>query len=353
MMMVLEGRKLPLTFYVLDSMEAPACGVADKCFEPKDYRSLVDAADVVTFEFEHVPEEALEYAEERGKLVPRLSVVALKRERWRERELYRRLDLPTPRFFIVEGAEEALKLVRDEFNYRAVIKESRGGYDGRGQHFIRTASDVERVREALKKVNDVLVVEEFVDFDYEASVVAVRDFRGRFASYPPTYNYNERGILVYNYGPLPDAEVGARMVSFAQKLAEALNYVGVLAVEFFVRDGEVLINELAPRVHNTGHYTLDAAFISQFEQHIRAVVGVEAGETSLMSCGGMVNILGLEPSRVPLEILKYGKVYWYGKREVRRRRKMGHVNVVGGSLEEVKSKVEAVMRLLYPSGPEL
>nr|WP_252900356.1 ATP-grasp domain-containing protein [Vulcanisaeta sp. JCM 14467] len=192
------------------------------------------------------------------------------------------------------------------------------------------------------------VVEELVNFDYEVSIVVTRDGKGDFRAYPPTFNYNSKGILVYNYGPLNDGEVLDKFVEVARKLADSLNYVGTMAIEFFVRGGDVLINEFAPRVHNTGHYTLDAAFVSQFEQHLRAITGMELGDTALLSYGGMVNILGT--SRVPPEVLRYGKVYWYGKGEVRRRRKMGHVNVVGESLDDVKRKISIIMDLIYPEG---
>lgn len=124
-----------------------------------------------------------------------------------------------------------------------------------------------------------------------------------------------------------------------------------MGIEFFVRDGEILINEFAPRVHNTGHYTLDSAYISQFEQHIRAITGIELGSTELLTFGGMVNILGTDD--VPPEVLRYGKVYWYGKPDVKKRRKMGHVNVIGKDLEEVKQKIDIIMKLIYKQGLDL
>ncbi|PVU68255.1 5-(carboxyamino)imidazole ribonucleotide synthase [Sulfolobus sp. SCGC AB-777_G05] len=343
-MMILEGRKYPFTFYVLDDLNTPACRIADKCFTPSQYKEFVDSSDIVTFEFEHVSEEALSYAEESGKLLPKLNSVELKRERWKEKVYYKDHGLPTPRFLVANDGEEALKILKDEFNNVGVIKQSRGGYDGKGQYFIK--GDVEKYS-FIKNMKCKFVVEEYVDFDYEASIIAVRDKNGNFKAYPPTFNYNEKGILVYNYGPLNDP----RFAEIANKLMDSLEYVGTMGIEFFVRDVEILINEFAPRVHNTGHYTLDAAFVSQFEQHLRAITGIELGTTQLLSYGGMVNILGTD--QVPFEVLKYGKVYWYGKGEVRKRRKMGHVNVVGENLEEVKQKVDIIMRLLYPQGLDL
>ncbi|QIW23666.1 5-(carboxyamino)imidazole ribonucleotide synthase [Sulfolobus sp. S-194] len=343
-MMILEGRKYPFTFYVMDEPNAPACRIVDKCFTLDEYKKMIDEADIVTFEFEHVKEEALQYAEDQGKLLPKLNTVELKRERWKEKTYYREHNLPTPRFYVANDGEEALRILKDQFNNVGVLKQSRGGYDGKGQYFIK--GDVEKY-EFIKDMKCKFVVEEFVNFNYEASIIAVRDQKGNFKAYPPTFNYNEKGILVYNYGPLNDN----RFAEIAKRLMNSLDYVGTIGIEFFVRDGEILINEFAPRVHNTGHYTLDAAFVSQFEQHLRAISGLELGSTELLSYGGMVNILGTD--NVPLEVLKYGKVYWYGKKEVRKRRKLGHVNVVGSNLEDVKQKVDIIMKLIYPQGLDL
>jgi len=352
-MMILEGRKYPLAFYVLDSPEAPACRVADKCFKLEEYKELVDSVDVVTFEFEHVYGEALRYANEKDKLLPGIESVELKRERWKEREFLRRAGVPTPRYYLAYSVDEVAKLLKNEFNFYGVVKESRLGYDGKGQYFIKSQSDFEKARDYLAKVRDVFVVEEYVDFDYEASIILVRDQRKNFACYPPTYNRNEKGVLVYNYGPLRDGGITAQMAEVAKKIALALDYVGVMAVEFFVKSERVFVNEIAPRVHNTGHYTLDAAHISQFEQHLRAITGLGHGSTELTSCGGMVNVLGLPLESIPIEVLRYGKLYWYGKREVRKRRKMGHINIVDSNVESVKAKVEKVLSILYPNGLDL
>lgn len=350
-MMILENRKYPIKFYVMDSPEAPACRVADKCFKPDEYREMIDSVDIVTFEFEHVYGEAIKYAHEIGKLVPSIESIELKRQRWRERVFYKEHGIPTPRFFIAQNAEEVYKLAKNEFNYRCVVKQSTGGYDGKGQFFIKSKTDLDSNIDAIKRISDIFIVEELVEFDYEASIIAVRSSDGVFKAYPPTYNYNEKGILVYNYGPIRNEAVSIKMMEIGKKLAESLNYVGVMGIEFFVRGDEVLVNEFAPRVHNTGHYTLDAAFTSQFENHVRALLGLEPGQTKLLSYGGMVNILGLH--NPPLDVLKYGKLYWYGKNEARKRRKMGHINVVGDTIEEVRDKINKIMNILYPNGPDL
>lgn len=343
-MMILEGRKYPFEFYVLgDKDNDPACKIAHKCFSEDEYKQMIDSSDVVTFEFEHVSEKALEYAEEQGKLLPRLNTVELKRERYKEKEFLRNNGFPVPRFYVAEDGEEALRILKDEFNNEGVIKISRGGYDGKGQYFIH--NDVEKYQ-FIKDMKCKFVVEEFVRFDFEASIIAVRS-KNEFKYYTPSFNYNEKGILVYNYGPY----YNEKMASIAEELTRKLEYSGTIGIEFFVRGNEVLINEIAPRVHNTGHYTLDAAATSQFEQHIRAISGLPLGPTDVLAFFGMVNILGTDT--LPVEILKYGKVYWYGKTEVRKRRKMGHVNILGENLEDIKRKIDIVMKLIYPQGYEL
>lgn len=340
-MMILEGRKYPFNYFVLGNKDDPARKVADRFFTNEEYKKMIDESDVVTFEFEHVLNEALLYAEEKGKLLPRYNSVELKIERHKEKEFYKMKNFHTPRFFVANDGKEALEILRKEFNNYGVIKRSIGGYDGKGQYFIK--NDVERFN-SIKEMKEKFVVEEFVEFDYEASIIATSNGK-EVKCFDPTYNYNEKGILVYNYGPLENKIVSEKMKEIAKKLAKELNYIGTFAIEFFVKGNEVLINEFAPRVHNTGHFTLDAAYVSQFEQHIRAITNLELAEAKILKPSGMVNILGI--NKIPEEVLKYGKMYWYGKEEVRKRRKMGHLNVVGDSIDEVKMKIEKIMKIIY------
>ncbi|AWR97386.1 5-(carboxyamino)imidazole ribonucleotide synthase [Acidianus sulfidivorans JP7] len=343
-MMILEGKKYPFEFYVLgDKDNDPACKIADKCFSENEYKQMIDSCDVVTYEFEHVNDNALEYAEEKEKLLPRINSVELKRERYKEKEYLRNNGFPVPRFYVAEDGKEAIRILKDEFNNEGVIKTSKGGYDGKGQYFIH--NDVEKY-EFIKDMKCKFVVEEFVNFDFEASIIAVRS-KTDFKYYTPSYNYNEKGILVYNYGPYNND----KMIEIAKELTDKLNYIGTIGIEFFVKDNKVMINEIAPRVHNTGHYTLDAASISQFEEHIRAISDLPLGSINILSFFGMVNILGT--NNIPKEVLDYGKVYWYGKTEVRKRRKMGHVNIIGNDLEDVKQKIDNVIKLIYPEGYSL
>jgi len=342
-MMIIEGRNLPVEFIVLDDDPlSPACKVADKCYKIGEYRKMINECDVVTYEFEHVSEEALNYASHKGKLIPYINSIEIKRERVKEREFFKSINVPQPKFEIVKSWGEAIEFVKREFNGRAVVKSSKGGYDGKGQYYFLNGNE-----NYLVEKEDNFVVEEYVDFDFEASVIISRGLKGEVKIYEPMINVNMKGVLVYSYGFYRGSLVND-MKRIAEKIVDNLNYIGVLAVEFFVKGNRVLVNEIAPRVHNTGHYTLDSTIPSQFEQHLRAILGIPLADIEFLSNPGMVNILGLNLNEVDIMSLsKIGKVYWYGKEKVFPRRKMGHINTWGKSMEEVIRKIKEILELLY------
>ncbi len=343
-MMIMEGRKLGNSYFVLDDRPGPAAKIADGYMPMQDHRSFVDVCDVVTYEFEHVSEAALVYAEKTGKLRPSLDAVTLKRERTAEKEFLVRNNLPTGRFAIAEGKEEAVSAAR-EFG-RAVIKSSRGGYDGKGQFYIR---DAERIQTDLPE-GERFVVEEFVDFDYEASIIASRGLDGSMHFHTPSLNVNEAGILFYNEAPADDCG----MKDIASRLMKTLDYVGVMGIEFFIKSGTALINEFAPRVHNSGHHTLHGSSVSQFEQHLRAITGMPISPPVLFRSSGIVNAVGVELGK-EMEKTLLGipetHVYAYGKGELRRRRKMGHVNINASDLSMLEERRKKVIEIIYGSSP--
>jgi 5-(carboxyamino)imidazole ribonucleotide synthase len=340
-MLIMEGRKLPFNYYICDAEMGPAARISDGYFPVERYREFVDKCDVVTFEFEHVDERPLLYAEEQGKLLPGMNAIELKRSRSREKRFFTNFHLPTAPY-VISNFEELNKAL-DSFDH-SVLKKSSGGYDGKGIWF----ADRPHLPEHLPP--DEYVVEEKVDFDYEASIIACRGIDGEIQCHAPSFNLNKSGILIYNSAPCADAG----MKEIAVKLLESLDYVGVMGIEFFVKDGKAMINEFAPRVHNTGHHTLHGSSISQFEHHIRAITGLPLSDARLLEPSGIVNILGIELSAEMLNsILKLGgtHIYWYGK-EVRHRRKVGHVNVNATTEGELSYKIEEVMNLLYSSNVE-
>ncbi|MCL5678165.1 MAG: 5-(carboxyamino)imidazole ribonucleotide synthase [Candidatus Thermoplasmatota archaeon] len=345
-MMIIEGRKLQNSYYVLDNDPGPASLVADGFLPLKEYRKFVDSCDVVTFEFEHVDEHALLYAEKKHKLRPSIDSIMLKRERAAEKEFLSSVGIPLVRYTIAGSGEEAL---RDANKFkRAVIKASRGGYDGKGQYYFDASKpDAGRMR---LPAGERYVVEEHIDFDREASIIASRDENGIKRFHTPSMNRNEGGILFYNDAPFED--FGMRGV--ASKILDALDYVGVMGIEFFITGSRCIVNEIAPRVHNSGHHTLHGSSISQFEQHLRTITGLPVPEPVLYKPSGIVNSVGTEITReVEMKLLKIPEThsYPYGKRELRKRRKMGHVNINAGSRRELAERRNDVISVLYGKEP--
>lgn len=344
-MMILEGRKLPNRYFVLDEKSGPAALVSDGYFPVDAYRRFTEKCDVITYEFEHVNQKALEHAERSGKLLPGMLPIRLKRERQLEKEYLRDEGFPVGRFAIASNAAEARRLA-GEFE-KSVIKASKGGYDGKGQYFVDSgsASTVGTEHEGH------FVVEEWIDFDAEASIIVSRDHDGTVRSHTPSFNLNRKGMLFYNTAPFDDHG----MKRIATKLLKKLDYVGVMGIEFFIKNGRALINEFAPRVHNTGHHTLHGSSISQFEQHLRAIGNLPIHPPELFVPSGVLNIIGMKLNdRLEREILSVPgtDIYWYGKEGVRRRRKVGHINVTARSTVSLRKKIDELTGLVYGDEPE-
>ena len=339
LMMILESRYLPIHFNVLvENLNEPACKIADDVYLVKDYKDFVDNSDIVTFEFEHVNEEALDYASSQNKLRPNMNSVSLKRQRILEKQFLSDHKLPVGRFIICNDRKNLTDSIK-VFD-RGVIKESAGGYDGKGQYYYAKGS----VPEIYS--NGPFVIEEFVDYDYEASIISCRTENGEFFSYEPSFNENLRGMLLWNLGPkkLEGAE------DLARRLMESLDYIGVMGLELFVSKGKLLINEFAPRVHNSGHHTLMGNSISQFELHVRAVLGLPVREPITFTNTGIINIIGktlTDDETEKIMSIQGTRLFSYGKNETRRRRKMGHICVSGKSQEVLINNIEKIKNIIY------
>lgn len=330
LMMSWAAARLPLDFVVYDpDPRAPAYKYAIKASDPL---REVERADYVTFEFENVEWEVAEYAHKLGKLRPHLDYLRVKKSRIWERETLGELGVPTPRWAVARDGAEAVELAAKWG--RAVAKVPSGGYDGKGQYLLP------RERPPAE---GPLLVEEYVDIAREFSIIAARSEDGDVYFYPPAQNYYVQGILVWNYAP---AEAPPEAYRYVEKILEWRRYVGVLAVEFFEdRSGRILVNEIAPRVHNTGHWTLETD-ASQFENHVRAVAGFPLRRPRALAPTAMVNLLGVASPPIR-ELERLGKVYWYGKAEARPRRKMGHVNITADTTAEAIAKAREAMRIIY------
>jgi 5-(carboxyamino)imidazole ribonucleotide synthase len=285
--------------------------------------AFADACDVVTFEFENLPAHAIAHLAQHVPVRPGAHALAVTQDRLSEKTFVEKLGLKTAPFFEVSSAEQG----REAFGRiggKAIIKTRRFGYDGKGQARVASADETARAFESFKGAPAIL--EGFVDFSYEASVVAARGADGSFLAYDPPENEHENHILRRSTVPsrLSRAQVEDAKI-IGKKIADALDYVGVLAVELFVgTDGALLVNEIAPRVHNTGHWTIEACQCSQFEQHVRAVAGWPLGDPSRHADAVMENIIGAEADAWEA-LARTGALHLYGKAESRPGRKMGHV----------------------------
>lgn len=290
----------------------------------------------VTTEFENAPAAALDAIATRTVVRPSGSSVAVAQDRRREKGFFSERDFPVGAYAVIEGAEDiAPALARVKLP--ALLKTARFGYDGKGQALIDDRGDLERAWHEWKGVPCVL--EERLALEREVSVVLARAADGTVAVFPVAENRHTRGILDVTIAP---ARIGGRLAAeataLATRLAQALEYVGVLAVEMFVVDGRLLLNEIAPRPHNSGHYTIDACRTSQFEQQVRVLCGLPLGDPSQHSPAVMVNLLGDiwtrgEPRWESVLHHAGAHLHLYGKREARPGRKMGHVTVCEASLE--------------------
>ncbi len=296
-------------------------------------KRFADQADAVTFEFENIPADALAIIEQRSRLSPPRRALEVAQDRLEERRFLRSLDLPVSPYEDIHEAgdlpEAWQRLTGGRANARLFLKKARLGYDGKGQMRIESLADVERAQAWLG--GDAALLERGVDFRFEMSVLCVRGGLGDAAFYESPRNVHEGGILRESIVPAPLGAAALEIIrGYAERIASGLDYAGVLAVEMFAvesQDGfQAVINEIAPRVHNSGHWTLEACAVSQFENHIRAVAGWPLGSTERHSDARMVNLLGHEAEgwRELLAENPARSLTLYGKDEARAGRKMGH-----------------------------
>ena len=293
------------------------------------------SVDVVTLEWENVPPETVALLARLVPVRPGAAVLAVTRDRIREKTFINHLGIATAPWRAAHFATHVAAAI-DELGRPAVLKAACLGYDGKGQARIDTATDIDAAWHELSqgKAFDA-VVEGFVEFTCEISVIVARAADGTMRSYPAVENQHENHILARTIVPARiEPRVAAEAEAIARRITEALGVIGLLAVEMFVcPDGRVLVNELAPRPHNSGHWTMDAAATSQFEQLVRAVCGLALGPTDHLCCATMENLIGAEVNRwSELTAAPAARLHLYGKREVRPGRKMGHVTWIGGPL---------------------
>ncbi len=351
-MLALAGAPLGLRFLVMDT-QADACAGQFAPLLVGDYRDesalaeFASRVDVTTFDFENVPAESAEWLAARVPVFPNPRALALAQDRLVEKNLFRSLGIPVGDYAAVASRDE-LEAEVTRLGGACVVKTRRLGYDGKGQFRIRSAADVGPAWHALgaQAATVGLIVEAFIPFQRELSVVAVRGRDGEFRTWPLTENWHVDGVLSASLAPAKvDEGLEAQAVMHARKLGEALDYVGVFALELFCTDGQLLANEIAPRVHNSGHWTIEGAEVSQFENHLRAVLGLPLGDTRMLGHACMLNWIGEMPDR--LAVLSQATGHWhdYGKLP-RDGRKVGHATLRADSTGELATELQQVGALL-------
>ena len=350
-MFTMAARAMGYRVTVLDpDPDSPAGGLADvhicsKYDDPGALQMLVDTCAAVTTEFENVPAESMRFLQSRMRVSPSAKCVSIAQDRIKEKRYISNAGLGVAPFLAIEKADD---LAQDMSGHLpGILKIARLGYDGKGQIRVQTGDEVKAAWQQMG--SKPCVLEQMLDLQTEISVIVTRSSADEVNTFPVAENQHESGILDISIVParVPEA-IAEQARQMALQLAQALDYIGVLAVEFFVlQDNSLLINEIAPRPHNSGHYTIDACLTSQFEQQVRAMCALPPGDTHLLSPVAMVNLLGDiwrddEPAWDKLLSEPHAKLHLYGKKEARIGRKMGHFNVLADNADSALQQAVAL-----------
>jgi 5-(carboxyamino)imidazole ribonucleotide synthase len=350
-MLGLSARELGLELKFLDpNPESPAAAVGELVVGDYTDAAALDrfsGMDVVTFEFENVPVAAVKALEARGKVFPSSRALEVAQDRWHEKTCFRSLGIATPAFEAVNTEAELLAAL-GRVGFPAVLKTRRFGYDGKGQAVLRAEADAKAAFAQLGAAP--LILEGFVKFQRELSIIAVRSATGELACYPLVENHHASGILRKTIAPAPNVTDALQRAArqHIEKLLAHLDYVGVLALELFEVDGQLLANEIAPRVHNTGHFSIEGARVSQFENHLRAILGLPLGSTDVPEPCAMLNLIGIAPDPDAVLAVPDAHLHWYGKAP-RPNRKVGHITVRAPDAATLSQRVTVLEELIRVS----
>ncbi len=298
--------------------------------------------DIVTLDFENVPVETLKFVQKKKPVFPSPEVLEIAQDRLLEKQFCHSIGVPTAEFETINSRSE-LMFAAKKFNHDAILKTRRMGYDGKGQFKILSADDITQLPEDL--FSQDLILEKRVDFKREVSVIVSRNGLGDMKTWPICENKHKDGILTTTIVPAKSSSLDDLTVEYAKQLAVALNYIGVLVIEFFQTEDQIFVNEMAPRVHNSGHWTIEGAHTSQFENHLRAGLNLPLGSTQMDGMAAMLNWIGAFPESV-LSITE-PNLFWhlYGK-EPRAGRKIGHSTLLASSPQELHDKIVNLVKKL-------
>lgn len=350
-MLALAGAPLGLRFCVLDSA-ADACAgqfapmVVGDYTDPDALGKFAAQIDIATFDFENVPADAAKWLSLHVSVFPNPQALAVAQDRIVEKSMFRELGIAVPDFADITSREDLAQAVQ-RMGVPCILKTRRLGYDGKGQYRIKAASGDAGIDAAWQALgaqadNTGLILEAFVPFERELSVVAVRGRDGAFLTWPLTQNWHVDGVLSASLAPAQvDDALAQQATDYARRIAEHLDYVGVFALELFCCDGQLLANEMAPRVHNSGHWTIEGAETSQFQNHLRAVLGVPLGSTAMRGHACMLNWIGHMPEAE--HVLREAGGHWhdYGK-SAREGRKVGHATVRADSPQALSESLQRI-----------
>jgi len=347
-MLALAGYPLGLQFVFLDpSADAP--GAALGSMVKGDFanttalHSLAARVDVVTFDVENVPVEALGEIAALKPFWPPVTALGVSQDRLLEKQLFRSMGIATAEFAAVDSLEDLRSAAR-RIGLPGVLKTRRLGYDGRGQFYLRSTKDLAVAWKALGAVP--LIYEAFVEFSREVSIIGARGARGEMVFYPLSANVHSEGILRHSIAPFRNPPLQSQAEKHLRKILRHFDYRGVLAIEFFVRRGRLIANEMAPRVHNSGHWTIEGAVTSQFENHLRAIAGLPLGCTAPTGHCAMINFIGTMPPAAGLLRIPGVHYHSYGKTP-RPNRKLGHCTVLAASPLKRDRVLERVLALPF------
>jgi len=354
-MLALAGYPLELDFHFYDTTGNPSVGLGKISVDAESdinnplLDAFIDDVDVVTYEFEHLPLALTKYIESKVTLFPSSESLRICQNRVEEKSLFNRLGIPTPKYKVI-ASERELEAAVAALGTPAVVKTTTEGYDGKGQFVIK---DQSQCSEAWKLIgNRELIVESFVSFSRELSVIAVRSVNDDMRVFPLAENSHHEGILRYSTAPAPkvDEALSKQAQLYIKELMHELGHVGILTLELFETATGLIANEMAPRVHNSGHWSIEGAPCSQFENHLRAISGLPLGETEARSPTCMINIISEKGDIDSILALPYANVHLYAKDE-RPGRKLGHITVQADSYAELEWRVKNVSAFL-PGHPE-
>lgn len=351
-----EAKRMGYYVEVLDPTEnSPASQVSDHQLvagfdDKKAFEMLAKECDVITYEFEHIDAEILIELEKKGhKIYPSGKTLKVLQDKYEQKMMLKNADIPVPDFFKVDN--ESKNEVPDFFEYPFMLKTRCGGYDGKGNCVVSSKDEFVPAVESFK--GHPLMGEKFVDFEKELSVVAARDLNGNRVFYPVVENIHKESILRFTKAPANVSQnIAEKAKEIAGRVLDALNDCGIFCIEMFLgRDGEVYVNEIAPRPHNSGHYTIEACICSQFEQLVRIITGMPLGSAEQVCPCAMANILGCDEveGRYTVEGIeeilteKAAYLHLYGKHSTKKLKKIGHLTVLDDNAEEAQKRAELML----------